>query len=511
MQLENRCVLYDALANRDVLACFAGDWHLDAQFRCPGEPFWTIITVGPMENVHAMPPGYRIVEVRGRELRHTYRLLHGLAEVHPVRPSNGSRVFGPLELIVTEHVPSDRTAAPAYSEDGFAWTAMARQPFPGNRTAGCHVRWARWRTKVDVRGDATLMIRAARDSPPTQYAEISVRVVATPVRWRRTIDQDGEPSWRSQPVIAGGLVVLGDNRGVHAFDSESGELAWTFAETRRWLGTPLSMDGAVVATSWESDIVSLDLQTGRLRWRRRQACAIPPSQPCAAGDLVVVGGMKRGGIWDGSFSALDATTGDIRWSLRYDHPFFATPLFEGRRLWTACGDVVRCLEASTGRCIWVYHPEHFSLYGPMVQARGLLFAPDIDGWTYVLDPDSGREANQFLAPRGTGFSSDGECIYAACGVRGLRAYEPDSCRELWRVQREGSYFSGLPVPRREVLLAPCTDGNLYMVEKVNGRVGWSFQFGDIGATRVACDLHQGYLTTGDGALIAFTLPPEARG
>jgi len=536
MQWENERDLLRVLNGRRVLACFAGDWHRDAVFRCPQEPFPTIITVGPLENVQWMPSGYRIVEVHGGRLRTTYRLMHSLDEVHLVRPVPGSHVSGKVELVVTEHLRSDRRPMPAYSTDGRSWVPLRPQPLPGKRTAGCEAYWAQWRAMLEIEQDTTVMVRAAEDSPPAMQVALPLEAVPSPLAWRRAIVQSGDTWWRSQPVVAGPLVIVGEDTGVRALRAADGEVAWEHREAAHWLGTVLVVEERVIATSWEGDVVALGLPDGRVLWRTGQECAIPPSRPCAAGRSVVVGGMKRDGIWDGSLTCLDLATGDVRWSRRYDHPFFSTPLYADGRLWAVCGDVVHCFEVASGNEIWAYRPEHFSLYGQMVFAQGRLLAPDGDGWTYVLDPESGQFLERFLMPRGVEVASDGRVLYVPCGMRGLRAYDPLSHRELWRFHRPGSYFAGTPTLRTHDLVVACSDGNVYVVDKSGGvdeyiadeyiadgyiadeyiadgyiadgyiRVTWSHQLGNVGGATVALDGERGYVITGDGELLAFHLP-----
>jgi outer membrane protein assembly factor BamB len=506
MQMENEDDLLNVLEGWRVLACFAGDWHRDAVFRCPGEPFPTIITVGPMENIHWMPAGYRIVEVDGSRVHHVYRLLHSLDEVHIVRPVPGSQVAGEVEIVITEHTWSGRGTRPAFSVNSGSWTPFRCQPLPGNRTAGCQATWAQWRTRWQASKGATLVIRAADDATPEAHLSLSLSVTASPVVWRKPVAQSRDMLWRSQPVVVGDRVIVGEDTGVRAFLTSDGTVVWAYEESARWLGTPALADDRVVVTSWEGDVVALDHLEGRPLWRTRQVCAPPPAQPCVAGGFVVIGGMKRDGIWDGSLTCLSLADGAVMWFRRYERPFFSTPLYAAGRLWASCGDVVHCIDVAQGRDVWTFHPEHFSLYGRMAMVSGQLVAPDGDGWTYVLNPRTGQLITRVLLPRGTGFATDGATLYAACGMRGLRAYEGTTLEKLWRVHRPGTYFAGYPVLWQEALIAAGSDGNIYVFEKHSGRKTWSFQLGDVGGATPAVDEERGYTITGGGELVAFRLP-----
>ena len=509
-QWENEEALLNVLEGRKVLACFAGDWHRDAVFQCPGEPFPTIITVSPKENVYGMPPGYRIVEVKGDRVRHTYRVLGegGAARpaLHTVRPAPGSAVDGDVEIVVTEHTWSDRKPAPAVSADGTCWTYLQPDPFPGDRIAGCNAYWARWRGVLKVKDDVKVTLRPVDDYTSEEQLSFSLRHVPSPVLWMRRIEQSGDVSRRSQPAVTRSRVVIGEDGGIRAFSAESGDVVWQHAESAHWLGTPLVVDDRAIVTSWEGETLALGLDEGNVIWRASQSLAVPPTQPRAAERGVLVGGMKPDGIWDGSLTCLDLETGELCWRRRYDHPFFGRPIYRDGRVWAAAGDVVVCLDAATGEEIWAYCPEHFSIYGDLVAISGRLFAPDIDGWTYVLDLECGEPIDRLLLLRGTGLASDGTTLFAASGVGGLRAYDPISCEEKWRLDPPGVYFIASPTVTARGLLATSSDGNVYLVNPATGQDVWSFQFGDVSGARVAVGGQRAYVITGKGQLIAFSLP-----
>ena len=177
-------------------------------------------------------------------------------------------------------------------------------------------------------------------------------------------------------------------------------------------------------------------------------------------------------------------------------------------MWAAAGNRVQCLQSADGVELWTYWSEHFSIYGNLVIAQGRLLAPDIDGWTYVLDPATGELLDRLLLPRGVGLSSDGRSIFAACGVRALRAFDPASLSELWCFHRPGTYIAGRPTLRSHDLFVTSSDGNAYRMAKSDGSVLWSFQLGDVEGAIVALTGDMGLLINGDGELMAFGCPGE---
>ena len=217
------------------------------------------------------------------------------------------------------------------------------------------------------------------------------------IRWRRTI----APT-ESSPLVANGIVYVGDWRGVvHALDERTGETRWTF-RTRGQIKGALALSGnLLVVGSYDHHVYALDARNGRLRWR---AGAIERalyrrgtffSTPAIAHGRVYVGstdgrvyslGAQSGqvrwvratggyvysspavwnrtvyvGSYSGRFFALDAATGDVRWEFRANGPVSGSPtVMNGVVYFSTLEERTYGLDARTGRRLWSFPDGKYS-------------------------------------------------------------------------------------------------------------------------------------------------------
>jgi outer membrane protein assembly factor BamB len=142
------------------------------------------------------------------------------------------------------------------------------------------------------------------------------------VIWSYDITKDGEQtSFHGDPLVAGDLVLVGtDGAGighVYAFERATGKVRWKHPVTRatdngRGLPTDLvRLDSSVFGVALGDELLSLDLETGRLNWSFRSG--FPEGQfawtstPAARRGRVFFGGL------DGVVYALDARRGTVIW------------------------------------------------------------------------------------------------------------------------------------------------------------------------------------------------------
>ncbi len=125
--------------------------------------------------------------------------------------------------------------------------------------------------------------------------------------------------------------------------------------------TPTLIGGTLYIFSITGLLSAFDPESGALRWRRDFSTEFKKtsplfgaaSSPLADRDLVI---LHTGGHHNGSLTAFDARTGDVRWSLKGDGPGYASPIVTelgGRRqVITQTDQRIIGVAADTGRLIW---------------------------------------------------------------------------------------------------------------------------------------------------------------
>jgi outer membrane protein assembly factor BamB len=216
--------------------------------------------------------------------------------------------------------------------------------------------WPQWRGPA---GDG----RVSDFRPPATWPERFSKA------WEATVG-----SGHASPVLAGSRVVVhtrqGDDEVIAAYDLQTGKALWqdryeapyTMNPAARGHGpgpksTPAIADGRVFTLGISGILSALDLTTGAVRWRTSAAGVLPlygtATSPVVDGSHVVVfmGGHDRG-----AFTAFEAATGDVRWRWEGDGPGYATPIVATlagmRQFVTQSQSRVVGIEAATGRLLW---------------------------------------------------------------------------------------------------------------------------------------------------------------
>ncbi|MHC4509313.1 MAG: outer membrane protein assembly factor BamB family protein, partial [Planctomycetota bacterium] len=144
---------------------------------------------------------------------------------------------------------------------------------------------------------------------------------------RRWTSRPSSSAMPTAPVVAGGVVFVGDHNGLlRAMDASSGKLRWKAYTGGAVFHPPAVWQGRVYLGSTDGHVYAFEAATGRLVWRFRAAPArrwIPifskliSTWPVAGGVVVDDGVVyAAAGIahYDGTHVyALDAVTGEVEW------------------------------------------------------------------------------------------------------------------------------------------------------------------------------------------------------
>jgi outer membrane protein assembly factor BamB len=140
-------------------------------------------------------------------------------------------------------------------------------------------------------------------------------VCAPQVAWQRTLGLADD----FIPIVVDGQVIVGDAAGLHAFDARTGQTSWTVeapasVEPAGYRESAVAFDHVVFAADVGGTFHAIDAATGTVRWAK----AVPNDglPPTFANGLVWIGSS------DGHAHAFDPATGDERWS--WDGPANST-------------------------------------------------------------------------------------------------------------------------------------------------------------------------------------------
>lgn len=136
------------------------------------------------------------------------------------------------------------------------------------------------------------------------------------VVWSYDTSRDGPPAqFHGDPLLAGNLLVVGtdtDSIGhLYGFDRSTGTVLWKHAFTGGCPSQIVSRGPTAFAMTGDTEVVAVDIATGKIRWRAHGPPDIEPafntSDPVVAGNRLVVG-WRGGGV-----DAFDAETGAVLW------------------------------------------------------------------------------------------------------------------------------------------------------------------------------------------------------
>jgi eukaryotic-like serine/threonine-protein kinase len=194
--------------------------------------------------------------------------------------------------------------------------------------------------------------------------------------------QTGLPGGVSRSIAATDeLVYFAASGGrLVALRASDGALAWDAnVATAGEGGTPTVADGLVfAATGLDTDdrsttgVVALDARTGDDRWRL----------PSTTGDVMYTPAVVDGTAYivaeDETVAAVDAASGELRWSTTTGAPNDALPAVWGEMLYVATtGGSLQALDTSTGDLGWE------------VEIRGVPYAPVVTGGLVLVGTNAG--------------------------------------------------------------------------------------------------------------------------
>ncbi len=296
--------------------------------------------------------------------------------------------------------------------------------------------------------------------------------------------------------------------------SVQGERLWEVEVGGPFHAGPLLADGMLYLASANGTLSAFDPQTGQVRWTYSTPDAFL-TQPVVAGDLVLA--MTSAD----TLVALDRQTGAWRWQYRRELPAGLTlfgaarPAVAGQRVFAGFADGhAVALDLRSGAVLWARELSRAKAFrdldaDPVLDDRGnVYFASNSDG-LFCLDAATGEVRFSHLRPglNVLALNEGGDKIYAGGqGFVGLFAAKDGKMR--WGRELAGdATVTGL-TPTNGQLLAVSGAHPMLIIEEESGRVRRAFQPGHgVSAPVRAGNLGEAFVLSNRGYLYGLALYP----
>jgi outer membrane protein assembly factor BamB len=346
------------------------------------------------------------------------------------------------------------------------------------------------------------------------------------IKWR--VETGG--AVRSSPAVTATRVFVGSGDGhLYAIERSGGRVAWRFPAGAPVDGSPAIAGGLVIGATISGKIFALDERTGRLRWQLRTGPALPfNTTPAGGWDLwasspVVVGSTVLIGGQDGAVYSLDLSTGRQRWRAETGGRVRATPAVSGGLVVVGSWNGrVYGLDLKTGKERWVHHTmgdtldsKKFGFDRRAVQssaaiADGAVYFGSRDGAVYALDGATGarrwRVSHRGSWVIGSPAVSGGKVFAGSSDGHFMQALDPATGRELWNLPTGANVLASPVLAGGALVVSTCrTDspsGELLVLEPETGTVRWRLRLDEASVSTPAVADGELYLGTEAGSILA---------
>jgi len=187
---------------------------------------------------------------------------------------------------------------------------------------------------------------------------------------------------RGKPAIVENNLFIASRNGVFSINLNDGSENWYFAKS---VPTSPQVDSGVLSFgSRDNEVTGLDANTGESLWRVSHGTSWVTGKPLAHNGTFYIGSSD-----DARFQSIDATTGDINWSIGTGKNVFSKPLIVDGVVYMTSGDAygnpgtgyIKAI-ALDGTFLWSLAGSNF-MSSPVVNDATLFVGSD-DGFFYAI-------------------------------------------------------------------------------------------------------------------------------
>lgn len=316
--------------------------------------------------------------------------------------------------------------------------------------------------------------------------------------WVRNV---GSNIYMSSPLILRSSVFVAsidDNESgkasVVSMDAESGAVRWKYPVQGSIRNSIASTSGLIFAQDVHGILYAIDAENGRLSWKKELGLSMVP----ALNDgLIAIDGIVYAGTGQ-SLCALKATTGEQIWKNaewnRGEGCTATLSLSRNTLIGHANWGGLYANDATTGKMLWKLDSNGLSHRSASAAMHGDVFYLISDTSFFVIESKTGN----ILVRKNLGYSvnvtstplvTDTEIIFGTA-TRGVVALDRATLIEKWNFQSQSAMIYSAPYVRNpaatvetspvlagNTIFMGASDGNIYGINRQNGKLQWKHQTG----------------------------------
>jgi outer membrane protein assembly factor BamB len=276
------------------------------------------------------------------------------------------------------------------------------------------------------------------------------------------------------------------------------KLLWTYEAGDSIESSAAIADGAVYVGSMTADLLAIDLETGKLRWKYKVQDGIEESSPAVRDGVVYVGDLS------GLLHAVNAADGKSLWTIKTGAEVKSSPVIVGDRLLFGSYDGnLFCVVPRTGAVHWKFTTSSYVHCTPAV-SEGFAFIAGCDEMFRAIRITDGKEV--FHMSSG-GYNAASPAIAGKTAFFGnfnneVLGLNLATHRVLWRYEhpvRHFPFYSSPAVADGKVVIGG-RDKIIHCLDTRTGKALWTFTTNARVDSSPAICAGRAYVGSNDGRL-----------
>jgi len=282
------------------------------------------------------------------------------------------------------------------------------------------------------------------------------------------------------------------------------KLLWTYEAGESIESSPAIVSGTVYVGAQPGDLVAVDLETGKERWKAHLSDeGIGESSPAVQDSRVFIGDLS------GVVHALNAADGEKLWTFKTGSEIKASPVVLGERVLIGSYDQnLYCLSARSGSLLWKFQANG-PIHSTAAISKGRAFVAGCDEILRGIRIADGQEVLQVSSGAYTGASPAlvGDLAYYGTFNNDVLAVDLASRKIIWSYQhpeRQFPFYSSAAVAEGKIVLGG-RDKIVHCLDAQSGKALWTFATGARVESSPAVAAGRVYIGSNDGRFYVLEL------